>query len=476
MGLQSRPSIAFMTAGTFRQQMLGMTDHAMRGYANKNIIGIEQFGIATPRECMVNCQRQRGICNCWSWKDDGFCRTGSALRCTYTASEDDDRWMFGTCPLRGGQNADAAPPTPAEPAKVQVLMITHKRANYLQRALASIFQQRSDPARFPVIASQDGDDAEVLKTLEEFLRSGRLFKRLQFQPKTFLPTGYERLSHHYGWALGQVFDTFGYQQAIVLEEDLEISPDFFSFFDATRPLLVADPDLFCVSAWSDNGKPDVASNVTAVYRSDFFPGLGWMLLRSFWEEVKDRWPAKYWDDFLRRADVRKGRHCLRPEVSRSHTFGEKGVSYGQFYKEHLAGNVLNEAVVDWKSVALSHVATSAAFDAYLTEQVRHARLVAFDDVSPSLVQTLQDRQALAVLYDDRQWRRVAKRFGLMEDEKEGIRRGTYRGVLPFTWKGRSTFLVRDWPGSFGLFALALSPRYAELEEVTVTRQDAQTWS
>ncbi|CAE7212389.1 GNTI [Symbiodinium sp. KB8] len=111
----------------------------------------------------------------------------------------------------------------------------------------------------------------------------------------------------------------------------------------------------------------------------------------------------------------------------------KGVSYGQFYKEHLAGNVLNEAVVDWKSVALSHVATSAAFDAYLTEQVRHARLVAFDDVSPSLVQTLQDRQALAVLYDDRQWRRVAKRFGLMEDEKEGIRRGTYRGVLPFTW-------------------------------------------
>ena len=30
--------------------------------------------------------------------------------------------------------------------------------------------------------------------------------------------------------------------------------------------------------------------------------------------------------------------------------------------------MLNEAVVDWKSVALSHVATSAAFDAYLTEQ------------------------------------------------------------------------------------------------------------
>lgn len=72
-----------------------------------------------------------------------------------------------------------------------------------------------------------------------------------------------------------------------------------------------------------------------------------MLLRSFWEEVKGKWPPQYWDDFLRRPDVRQGRHCLRPEVSRTrlaavflkslsrHTFGEKGVSKGQYYKKRL---------------------------------------------------------------------------------------------------------------------------------------------
>ena len=42
-----------------------------------------------------------------------------------------------------------------------------------------------------------------------------------------------------------------------------------------------NPDVSCQIP-----QPKVASNVTAVYRSDFFPGLGWMLLRSFWEEVK----------------------------------------------------------------------------------------------------------------------------------------------------------------------------------------------
>ena len=41
---------------------------------------------------------------------------------------------------------------------------------------------------------------------------------------------------------------------IIVEDDLEISPDFFEYFTATLPLLKADPSLWCVSAWNDNGK------------------------------------------------------------------------------------------------------------------------------------------------------------------------------------------------------------------------------
>ena len=52
---------------------------------------------------------------------------------------------------------------------------------------------------------------------------------------------------------------------------------------------------------------------------------------------------------------------------------------------------------------------------------------------------------VAVRYVDSDWKRVARMLGVMEDEKEGIRRGSYRGVLPLTWRSRRVYLVRDWP-------------------------------
>ena len=29
-----------------------------------------------------------------------------------------------------------------------------------------------------------------------------------------------------------------------------------------------------------------------LYRSDFFPGLGWMLKKNLWEELKPKWPSR----------------------------------------------------------------------------------------------------------------------------------------------------------------------------------------
>jgi hypothetical protein len=33
--------------------------------------------------------------------------------------------------------------------------------------------------------------------------------------------------------------------------------------------------------------------VEALYRSDFFPGLGWMLTKSTWMELSPKWPKAY---------------------------------------------------------------------------------------------------------------------------------------------------------------------------------------
>lgn len=42
--------------------------------------------------------------------------------------------------------------------------------------------------------------------------------------------------------------------SILITDDLLVSPDFFSYFSALRFLLDADPSVWCVSAWNDNGK------------------------------------------------------------------------------------------------------------------------------------------------------------------------------------------------------------------------------
>merc|ERR1712224_601705 len=90
------------------------------------------------------------------------------------------------------------------------------------------------------------------------------------------------------------------------------------------------------------------------------------------EEVQNRWPDAYWDEFMRRPDVRRGRHCLRPEINRSFTFGEKGTSGGQSYLSHLAHVKLNTEAVDWEHEDLSIVASAKAFENYLEREVRSA--------------------------------------------------------------------------------------------------------
>eukprot|EP00927_Polykrikos_kofoidii_P077259 TRINITY_DN74218_c0_g1_i1.p1 TRINITY_DN74218_c0_g1~~TRINITY_DN74218_c0_g1_i1.p1 ORF type:complete len:981 (+),score=106.05 TRINITY_DN74218_c0_g1_i1:74-3016(+) len=348
---------------------------------------------------------------------------------------------------RDHQFTGVHPPSKANPTVIPILIITHARAHYLRRALDSVFKHRklskdySD--YFPVTASQDGGNIAVANLLKEALAVGNISRHLRFQPKLNLKTGYQRLCAHYAWAFTQMFSVFGHEHLVVLEEDLEVAPDIFSYFTATLPILKSDKHLFCVSAWNDNGKKQLASNARAIFRSDFFPGLGWMLLRSFWEEIRPRWPDEYWDDFIRRGDVRKGRHCLRPEVSRTYTFGETGVSSGQFFHQHLSSINLNKENVDWTAEDLAVVATTGSFDTFLRKEITQAVSASIGTLTQTL--SAYPSKAVKLKYDDRFWGQIALRFGLMEDEKDGIRRGSYRGVLPITWSDHRVYLFRDWP-------------------------------
>ncbi len=49
------------------------------------------------------------------------------------------------------------------------------------------------------------------------------------------------------------------------------------------------------------------------------------------------------------------RSCIRPEVSRTSTFGKKGVSHGQYYEQHLKYIVLNANPYDFLASDLNYL-------------------------------------------------------------------------------------------------------------------------
>ncbi|TMW40719.1 hypothetical protein DOY81_014201 [Sarcophaga bullata] len=51
-----------------------------------------------------------------------------------------------------------------------------------------------------------------------------------------------------------------------------------------------------------------------------------MLTRQLWQELAVKWPKSFWDDWIRHPEQRKNRVCIRPEISRTRTFGKVGVS------------------------------------------------------------------------------------------------------------------------------------------------------
>jgi len=345
----------------------------------------------------------------------------------------------------------------ADRGAVGVLVIVCKRPQYLTRAMESYLRLQRNPDHFPIVISQDGHDQQMTQLVESTYVDRGLAYHMhhthdpnavqiasRFGPNPSF-VGYVRIAQHYGFALGRMFDEFRFQQVIILEEDMEVSPDFFSYFDAMLPLLKRDPKLFCVSAWNDNGYDNLVLNPNDAFRTDFFPGLGWMLHKSLWDEIRHRWPSAFWDEFMRRPDVRKGRHCIRPDISRTFTFGQEGTSQGQFFGSHLARIKMNDVPVDWSRTDLSYLESANNFEQYLMQRLQVAKQVSLFDIDAQSASA----DSMKIEYSEPHgYAAVATKFGLMRDEKEGIRRMSYRGLIPFAWRKKRVFLyTTHWPGN-----------------------------
>nr|CAG4637025.1 EOG090X06K9 [Ceriodaphnia reticulata]SVE72947.1 EOG090X06K9 [Ceriodaphnia reticulata] len=340
-----------------------------------------------------------------------------------------------------------------EPVILPVLVFSCNRLD-IRRSLDGLLKYRPDAKKFPIIVSQDCAHSATAEVIRSYASQVTYIQQPDQSEPSVPPgetkfKGYFKIARHYQWGLSQVFREFNHTAVIIVEDDLDVAPDFFSYFSTTYQLLTKDPTLWCVSAWNDNGKAslvDVQQGSELLYRSDFFPGLGWMITRKLWDELEPKWPKSYWDDWMRRPEQRKDRACIRPEISRTRTFGKIGVSNGLFFDKHLKYIKLNEMPVDFSKHNMSRLMQSN-YDAQFIRHVYSLPVVSAPDVRTNTNLPL-DGSVRITYHTKDTFKSAAKLLGLMDDFKSGVPRTGYHGIVSFFLNGRRVYLAphSNWKG------------------------------
>lgn len=324
---------------------------------------------------------------------------------------------------------------------IPVLILACNRPEALRKVLQNVLYL-TDSTAFPVTVSLDC----VHEPTKAVVQSFKLDyieqpdqRKITHNEAVFDIEGYHRVSRHYRWALNQMVNVRHRDATtlIILEDDLNISGDLFSYFSAFKELLEKDKSLLCVSGYNDNGKPENidTSNPCRLWRSDLFPGLGWMTTSAIVRELLDKWPPAFWDDWLRSATQTKGRSCIRPEVSKTTTFGRDGISYGQFFDVHLARVKLNTERCTYNLTDVASM-TGRAFERRMRIDFEAAPLV-----PPRRLNTLES--GLTVKVNCRsldEWKRVSGQLNIMSDVRPGGVRNMYHYVVPTFHRGSRVYV------------------------------------
>lgn len=357
--------------------------------------------------------------------------------------------------MKNGVSLDTAPLN-----VIPVLIFCHARPKYLTRTLQSVFNTLNTDKwneKFVIFISQDGNHKGVERIIVKYAKQ-RMAYFLQFDYDSTsrkMMKGFEgeswrvyhKISAHYKWALNKLLIDLDYDRIVILEEDMEISPDFFSYFYNLSPLIDIDKSIYCISAWNDNGQKGLVKDSNKLYRTDVFPGLGWMLTQNLWKEFRFNFSLAFWDDWFRESKQTKNRSCIRPEISRTYTFGQIGSSGGWFYMEFLQKMQLNKKNIDWSKQNLDYL-LNQNYDQYLKDIIQNAKKIKKTDLTPKNIKKIAKDQDCIIFYKDLQeYTRKSSVLHLMQDHKFGLPRTSYRGIVIVNWNNHRIIFapkIIDW--------------------------------
>lgn len=173
-----------------------------------------------------------------------------------------------------------------------------------------------------------------------------------------------------------------------------------------------------------------------LYRTDFFPGLGWLTTKDVYEEVKNDWPIAYWDDWFRSPEIRKGRSCIYPEVPRSYTFGREGTSVGQFFNKFLEPIKLNDVSVMWSKVDYKPL-IKENYDLVVDKVINNAVQINIGNLRGEGDYS----KVYKTFYSDfKDYHRIGRSIGIMDDIKFDVPRSSYNGVVHIKYNGKLLFI------------------------------------
>ncbi|XP_053630908.2 protein O-linked-mannose beta-1,2-N-acetylglucosaminyltransferase 1-like [Cherax quadricarinatus] len=219
-------------------------------------------------------------------------------------------------------------PVPRHPVEyamrevIPVAIVTSRRLTHVLRQVGQVWASPGG-THTPITIFVDGHNPEALDL-------GTLLQVPVVEHTDPAPQGStNRISYHVKFVLSKVFEMYPEaDKAIILEDDLDLSPDFIPYFQQTAWLLTADSRLFCVNAHNYNAFAHTALDATRLYRVHGAPAYGWMVTRAVAQDMIHKWPPLNagvdWDLWVRK-NVMGDRDLLVPEIPRTKHRGSGGV-------------------------------------------------------------------------------------------------------------------------------------------------------
>ncbi|XP_069972688.1 protein O-linked-mannose beta-1,2-N-acetylglucosaminyltransferase 1-like [Penaeus vannamei] len=137
-----------------------------------------------------------------------------------------------------------------------------------------------------------------------------------------------KLFRYYRSVFQLVARTFPDAPAVIfLDEDVEVSPDFFSYMSQTLWLLREDPTLYCINTYSFLLTTDNGRSASLVRRGETQVMWGYAVTTNFINESLHMWPESGENEDILTYDywlyeyARRNRECIYPEISRIRHFG-----------------------------------------------------------------------------------------------------------------------------------------------------------